>query len=287
MRAQRVEQPEDEVLRRQLRIDELLPRDGTEQHVRGGPCVILLGARSGGLIAAIGGDPLHHQRGGDPVVAMPSGGGNDVAVDLLGIGKPGHRRIAKRLAGKLDNPLIAAILGSLIDGKGGIAGAEKRRHACRHRRHHIIAKRGDIFVVKSGIAAKRPVRGHIGKKGFHKAVPLGLQGEDAVELHEGGQAGGNGKGLGLEGGHHFGIAVPCKDTARRSADGCQPPADQGAVAILAGKVEGQDLACSSRACYRKNVFLGQGKLRKRIGIVSVAGSVRRQLPDTHQDSTAF
>ena len=117
MRAQRVEQPEDEVLRRQLRIDELLPRDGTEQHVCGGPCVILLGARSDGLIAAIRSDPLHHQRGGDPVVAMPSGGGNDVAVDLLGIGKPGHRRIAKRLAGKLDNPLIAAILGSLINGK--------------------------------------------------------------------------------------------------------------------------------------------------------------------------
>ena len=81
--------------------------------------------------------------------------------------------------------------------------------------------------------------------------------------------------------------MPCKDTARRSADGCQPPADQGAVTILAGKVEGQNLACSSRACYRKKFFLAQGKLRKRIGIVRVAGSVRRQLPDTHQDSTAF
>ena len=64
-------------------------------------------------------------------------------------------------------------------------------------------------------------------------------------------------------------------------------AQYGAVAILAGEVEGQDLACSSRACYRNSVFLGQGILRKRIGIVRVAGFMRRQLPDTHQDSTAF
>ena len=97
-----------------------------------------------------------------------------MAVNLLGIGKPGHRRIAKGFATQFDNALIAAVFAPLIDGEGDIATAKKRRHTGRHAGNHIRTELRGIPLVKGGIAAQGPVRGHVGKKRLHISIALGL-----------------------------------------------------------------------------------------------------------------
>ena len=178
-----------------------------------------------------------------------------MTVDLLGIGKPCHSRIAKCLATELDNALIAAILAALINGEGNISAAKQHRHTGRHASHHIRTDLRFAVLVKGGIAAKRPVRCHIGKKGFHKAVALGLEREDPVKLHEGRQAGCNRQRLGLQTCDSIGIAVTLENARHRPADRRHAATDQRAVASFTGKIERQDLGTGSGRIIHSHITL--------------------------------
>ena len=165
-------------------------------------------------IAAITRYPLQHQCCRCPYALFITGGGDNGAVHLFGICKPGLCGIAQRITIQLDNALIASIFGALIHSKGGITTTQQGWHIGGHAASHIICHRNDCIRIKRRIATHRPVRCHIGEQGFDMAVSLCLQGKNTVKFHKGRQAGGNRQRFGLKAGNGKGIVMPVQNGCR-------------------------------------------------------------------------
>ena len=85
---------------------------------------------------------------------------------------------------QFDNPLIAAIAGAIINGKGDIAATHQwpktnrtRWIMCQSRR----LKTGWI-ILHRGIAAKMASLGNIGKKGANQTIAFGLKREHTIKF---------------------------------------------------------------------------------------------------------
>ncbi len=198
-----MEQPPEQLVGRDGRIDQLVLANGLEQGLSAGPH--LFGVAAGVLVA---GDVLDQQAAGAPdesvVRAELAHSQADAGRGLFRLGEVGLGAKGQGFALDGRDALVAIHLRALVDGHGEDALAQQ---AARAGPQESLRRLSHLVRIVPAIAAQGPRGVVVGHRQRDRPIALGLDDQPAVELEAGADQGGQGAGFAQQIGHGLGIGV--------------------------------------------------------------------------------